>query len=186
MLVVPVDFSQYFTYDETSPTCLRWAVSRYSGQGRRLMVTKGDVAGHRSKMYHIVQVHGVKYRCHRVVWSILVGNISSDDVIDHRDGDSLNNKFSNLRLANQKVNSENRGKSIANRSGVTGVALSVCKKGNVTYSATWKVDRKTMSKKFSVNVHGLLPAFSMACEFRKGVIARLNKQGASYTERHGK
>ena len=39
-------FEDYFYYDETSPTFLRWKVDRYSGRKRNVLkFKKGDVCG---------------------------------------------------------------------------------------------------------------------------------------------
>jgi hypothetical protein len=48
-------------------------------------------------------------------------------MIDHRDGNRANNRWSNLRLATQSENSANRHRHINNTSGFKGVSL--CKWG---------------------------------------------------------
>ena len=40
-----IDFSKYFAYDETSPSCLRWIVDRFSGRNMSIKhISKGDVS----------------------------------------------------------------------------------------------------------------------------------------------
>ena len=80
----------------------------------------------------------------------------------------------------------NRRKMKNNTSGTTGVRMTVDKRGKVGYLARWVEDSKSMSKYFSVNVHGLLPAFVMAIEYREAQIKRLNELGYGYSDNHGK
>lgn len=53
-----------------------------------------------------MNIHGKpkQYRVHRVVWEFFNGPIPADKMIDHIDGDKLNNALSNLRLATAKEN----------------------------------------------------------------------------------
>jgi CRISPR/Cas system-associated endoribonuclease Cas2 len=45
-----------------------------------------------------------KYHIHRLVYSVFVGEIPSNKVCCHMDGDKLNNHWSNLAIATQKEN----------------------------------------------------------------------------------
>ena len=57
-----------FTYDESSPSCLRWKVSRIGGRG----ICPGDVAGSiDSKGYWRVGISGKEYRVHRIVYHLV-------------------------------------------------------------------------------------------------------------------
>lgn len=49
-MVSEVDWSEWFYYDETSPSCLRWACTRWANSRiPRIVVNKGDIAGYRRK-----------------------------------------------------------------------------------------------------------------------------------------
>ena len=87
---------------------------------RRAGKRAGAKAGKRNK-YLCVGVNGRSYQAHRLAWLIVTGDWP-DRHIDHRDLDSLNNKWSNLRLATQSQNSANRRKHRNNTSGLKGVS----------------------------------------------------------------
>ena len=93
----------------------------------------------------------------------------------------------NIRWASGKQQVRNRGMYDNNSSGCTGVSFSVNQKGTTLVRARWQTlgDYQECSKSFSVKKYGLLPAFHLACEHRKKMIAELNAQGAGYSDKHG-
>lgn len=117
---------------------------------------------------------------HRIIWELVCGRIPDHMVVDHIDGDSLNNNISNLRLVTQDVNCKNRKINKNNPTGVNGVTVYPC-----SFRAMWTVNGKRLSKRFSINKYGHDNAFKLACEYRAEQIRLLNEQGAGYTERHG-
>lgn len=58
---------------------------------------------------------------HRVIWEMHNGPIPDGLYVDHIDGDSLNNKIENLRLATHRQNLCNRGPQSNNTTGFKGV-----------------------------------------------------------------
>ena len=58
---------------------------------------------------------------HRVIWEMHNGPIPDGLQIDHIDGNSLNNKIENLRLATHSQNLHNRGAQSNNTTGFKGV-----------------------------------------------------------------
>lgn len=57
--------------------------------------------------YLVWNVNGKKYKLHRLIWMMVSGSWPSG-LVDHKDGDKKNNRWSNLRDATEAVNSQNR------------------------------------------------------------------------------
>lgn len=188
---LPENLAEYFVYDETSPSCLRWKSDRYAtvgvGPGKRLVVSAGDVAGYRRKDgYWVVKLFEEAIKIHRIIYALHNPNIDLTEIIvDHEDGDSNNNKYGNLKPSSDYDNGKNKAKYKNNSTGVTGIYL---KKGNYagSYVVTWRtLDKKPMRKLFSISKLGNDEAFRQACEHRAKVMEELREQGAGYTDRHG-
>ena len=73
------------------------------------------------------------YKNHRVIYFLCTGIDPEEKQVDHIDGDILNNKISNLRLATLSQNQDNRKKNKNNTSGITGVRWS-------KISKKWRVE----------------------------------------------
>ncbi|NHE79838.1 HNH endonuclease [Klebsiella michiganensis] len=58
---------------------------------------------------------------HRIIWVLKYGEIPSTLVVDHIDGDKLNNRITNLRLCTQNQNTRNRRIHSNNAAGLKGV-----------------------------------------------------------------
>jgi hypothetical protein len=92
----------------------------------------GTVAGSRTKKGYLhVQLNGEIYSGHHLMWLIHTGEHAPHE-IDHRDGDTGNNKFFNFRPAGPGENAQNRKLNRNNTSGITGVAW-------IEKSKKWKV-----------------------------------------------
>lgn len=84
----------------------------------------GSVAGNiQTKGYLRLCVDGRYYLLHRVAWLITHGEWPQDQ-IDHINGDRLDNRIANLRLATASQNCGNTGTSKNNTSGFKGVSWS--------------------------------------------------------------
>lgn len=113
-------FCEHFSYDRKTGK-LHW---RKPTSNR---VKAGDEAGvidvkYDGRKYRRVSIKGHKLYVHRVVIMIMHGDIDDTVLVDHRDGDGLNNRYENLRLSDASLNGINRnslGKN--NTSGIVGV-----------------------------------------------------------------
>lgn len=187
------DWSEIFYYDETSPSCIRWAVDLpYKGLygGSALKRRIGDVAGclQTSKKGYSrwkVKYQQKAYMVHRIVYELHKEALENGQVIDHIDGDAGNNKIVNLRLVSQEINARNGRIRSNNKTGLTGVTYRVVN-GFEYFVAGWvKENGKQGNKYFSVAKLGEELAEFLASEYRLHQIDLLNLQGAGYTDRHG-
>lgn len=186
-----INFNDYFYYDETSQSCLRWKVDRRGGRGRgHIIVSCGDVAGCLNGLgYWVVSCNNRRYLAHRIVLSVN-GIDCSGWQVDHINQNRADNRVINLRLVNNATNHKNRSKQSNNKTGVNGVTLqTITYKEGVVYKyfvANW-VDAtgKNKQKCFSVNKLGQESAFMLACEHRDKVISELISCGEGYTNLHG-
>lgn len=93
-----------FVVDPTSPSGLRWRVNR--GPRARAGGMAGSIDSSRAG-YWVVGVEGKLYQVHRIVFELTYGGLVAGRLVDHIDGDSLNNDPANLRLADHAENTWN-------------------------------------------------------------------------------
>jgi hypothetical protein len=72
------------------------------------------------KGYYRAVFKGKQYRTHRLAWFHYYGEMP-DGLIDHINGDRLDNRIENLRIADETLNARNCLRSKNNTSGHTGV-----------------------------------------------------------------
>ncbi|EPU3949756.1 HNH endonuclease [Klebsiella michiganensis] len=101
-----INFSEYFKYDESSPTMLINVVSRSS------KAVAGQAVGFSLNRdgYLRVGLNYKRYLLHRIIWELHNGPIPDGMEIDHIDGEKTNNRLSNLRLATHQQNLHNTKK----------------------------------------------------------------------------
>ena len=186
-----IDFKEWFYYDETSPSGLRWVKDCMGGMYMHILKKrKGDVAGikytrRQGKPFRwVVTLKNKKYSAHRIIWQIINGEIPVGMIIDHLDRNPFNNKIINLALKTKRQNQQNLSKNCRNKTGITGVSLSTCGEYFVA-SYQDSIINKYVRKRFSIKRYGYDTAFDMACTYRKDSIQKMRDAGDLYTETHG-
>lgn len=119
------------------------------------------------KPYLHIIIDGYRYRAHHLVWLYVYGQFPSM-IIDHIDGNGLNNKLSNLEEKSESENHKNKRLFKTNKTGISGVHF--------------RKDKFTARIKLNYICHNLLTTadFFEACCARK---AAENRFG--FHENHG-
>lgn len=182
-------YNEYFYYDSTSPSGLRWKVARFRNKGGK-WYSQGDVAGNKKFLKNgvprcwRVSFQGKDIQVHRIVWVLQHRSIDTDLVVDHLDGNAFNNNITNLALKTYANNARNRRHS-ANASSVVGVQERNNRDGTKQFRAGWIDENgKYKCKNFSIHKYGREEAFRLACEVRLREIEKLRLLGFDYTDRH--
>ena len=129
------EVARLFTYDrETGVLYWRWRVSN------RVPKTLEAGTQNKSNGYLYVQVHGRRYRVHRVVMLMCYGFYGEGLEVDHINHVRNDNRLVNLRFVTHRGNMRNQSVS-KNTSGVTGVFFSKARK---KYIAQIEVNRKAI------------------------------------------
>lgn len=177
--IVFSDYAEYFTYDITSPSGLSRTKGVFNG-----VYEKGKIGhcGHKRTRSSGKQFWAVKFKnnavqVHRIIWQLVRGEIPDSLVIDHIDGNSLNNNIDNLRVVTRAINNKNCSKRKNNSTGFNGVYMD-----RDCFRATWRENEKPRSKRFSINKLGYTLALQEAINWR--YMMTVGKD-IGYTERHG-
>lgn len=88
--------------------------SRFAGKEAFTAITK--------EHYRFGTIFGHPFRAHRVAWAIYYGKWP-DEFIDHKNGDTEDNRLENLREASNAENMQNAGRPSHNTSGYKGVSF---------------------------------------------------------------
>lgn len=99
--------------DGDSPTGLKWKPRLCNGKDIGGKNVGGQIKK-KNKYWHI-ETHGERYPAHRVVWALANGGIGVLDLIDHIDGNGLNNRIENLQLVSNIENTNFRSVTNGNK-----------------------------------------------------------------------
>lgn len=114
-LEVPIARAQEVLRYEPETGKLYWKVKTAD------KVVVGREAGcHQGKRDVVVAIDGTTYQAHRLIWAIVTGE-QPPNTIDHVDMNTYNNRWENLRAADESRNGGNRLAQKNNKSGTKGV-----------------------------------------------------------------
>lgn len=83
--------------------------------------------------YRQIRFQGRTYFAHRIIWTLVHGDIPADKFIDHIDGNPSNNALANLRLVSLSANSRNSKLDRRNSTGVPGIDVRTTKNGEARF-----------------------------------------------------
>ena len=116
---------------------------------------------HKNKDYWVyrINIEGRKFYLHRVIYKLYnpewnIYDTSTDNMIDHRNNNPLDNNIDNLQIADAFMNSQNNSSNHWYH----------CKIKNRIRTAVYK-DGKKKEKCFSVNKYGWYPAIDLALDW---------------------
>lgn len=139
--ITPKQLTALFWYDAIDGVLIR----RVSvGNGGRFQ--EGEIVGSKNKQgYLVVSAHGVRLLAHRVAFAISYGEWPIG-LIDHIDGNRLNNRLLNLRDVTPSENNQNQRRAHGNSaSGLLGVS---------PQRGRWKAEIKVDGKKVWLGAFG--------------------------------
>lgn len=123
---------------------------------------------------HIVRAIRSEYRDGKRTTIVLAREIMGNPkgmMVDHKNGDTLDNRKSNLRICNRAENGSNRGKQINNKSGYKGVYWY---KYTKKWKAQIKVKGKVMALGYYFNKVDAAKAYNQASLEFHGEFANIN------------
>lgn len=128
-------------------------------------ILKSFKTGGKRKQYLAVDLKHKTVKIHKLVADAFIENPNEYKIIDHIDGNSLNNNVDNLRWTTNTINTINSKMSKYNTSGITGVCFI---KTRNSWVATWQNEEgKHCSKTFSLKQYGNNKAKELAIAYRK-------------------
>lgn len=144
-----------FEYSCESKSGLIWKNGRFVGK------QAGCITTINGKAYWKVVFKGRAFRVHRIIVAITSSiAIQANDVINHIDGDGLNNQILNLQVCDQATNMKK-----VNTKNNPHQGVSFHKRSN-SWQARWQENSKQKCKSFSVKKFGE-NAFYLALSHRK-------------------
>jgi len=96
-----------------------WKATNSNFEGKR---AGAIVTSERSATsYRQLEIFSKAYKCHKIIWEMHYGKIPHGMIVDHIDGNGLNNQISNLRLVNSVDSAHNLPMQKSNKSGHVGI-----------------------------------------------------------------
>lgn len=163
------DLRTQFIYDEeTGSLSYRSKVRIYrSPKGEAGWITPGVSTQYRMVNVSYINKKPERVFAHRVAWKLMTAE-EPPDVIDHIDGNGLNNEWSNLRDGSDGENSKNKRMSKSNTSGFNGI---------VYYRNAWVAYVVDNGRKIHLG--------TFDTPEKAGMVAKNERLKRGYTKRHG-
>lgn len=92
----------------------------------------GTFAGVETNKYFATCIQAIRYKTHRLIWLWVTGEHAMGE-IDHKNGNSLDNSWKNLRVVSHQENSKNRKVPSNNTSGFMGVSWHIHEEKWIAY-----------------------------------------------------
>jgi hypothetical protein len=132
-------------------------------------VKVGALAGNKSGRYLVIGIDGREYRAQRLAWLLSHGKWP-DGVVDHENGNSFDNRLTNLRDATQRQNLGNARRAEHNKSGVKGVHWDNARQ---RWHAQISENNKSKSLGRFVSIEDAAAAYEVAARASFGAFARI-------------
>ena len=120
--------------------------------------------------YYQVKLQGRKHMVHRLIWCIVSGEDPGKLEIDHINGNKIDNRLCNLRLANRSENVCNIGLRVDNNSGCKGVSWH---KSHKAWRASIQKERKWCHLGYFATIEEAHAAYMFASANLHGDFARV-------------
>jgi len=157
-------FQKYVDYSEYSDSGLIWTENSKNRN-------KGQQAGYckrvNNKNYWTITIEKIPYRVHRIIAILSDMSLNEYLVVDHIDGNSMNNKVSNLRVCTQAENMRHVNTSKSSSQGVK------FNEKDQRWIAQWQENFKQREKGFSVKKYGFDVAKELALDYRRKMVELL-------------
>ncbi len=114
------ELKETLSYDENTGIFIWVKVSKYHNE--KLGKTAGGLSKSRGKEYTSIRINKKDYKAHRLAWLYAYGEFPQN-VIDHINGDGLDNRLKNLRSVTQLENVQNHKKHLTKKGLPVGVSL---------------------------------------------------------------
>lgn len=102
-MITQIELKQIISYEKHSGNFTWKKPSKYHSEKKGMAA--GCISNSRGKDYIVIRIGGKGYKAHRLAWLYVYGYFPR--IIDHINGDSKDNRISNLRDTTSCVNNQN-------------------------------------------------------------------------------